>query len=303
MSEIVRGMPMAEYQAVKALSASGAFVLSEECPARFWARSPWNEDAVPSETRREFDVGSALHFAVLEPELAAEQVVVIDAKDYRTKQAQSLRDDAYAAGKTPILTKELGLIVAMDKAIHADPYAAALLAAGKASDSEVSYFWDDEVTGTPCKARVDRLAHNGSVLIDIKTAETAAPRAWQAKAFREGHFLRAAWYLDGWELASGQCPKRYVFIVVEKEPPHIVMTYELGGRALEWGRMVMRRALNRFAECRVANKWREAYGPSPTIIDLPVYAEHQLADREQAGEFSRTIAAADVRRGFNYLAP
>lgn len=297
---IIRGLPYAEYAATKALSASGAFVLSEECPARYWQQSPWNPKREPDD-RNHFDIGKALHLAVLQPDDLAEAVVIIDAGDYRTNKAKELRDDAYAARKTPLLVKELDIVVAMDRAIHADPYAAALIGDGNPKDNEVSFFWEDPQTGTPCKARADRIAR---AMLDLKTAACAAPTAWQAAAFRDGHFLRAAWYLDGWEVASGDVMRRYAFIVVEKEPPHVVQVYDLAERALAWGRMMMHRALNRFAECSVAGKWSEGYGP-PMTIDLPTWAEYRLADREQAGDFSRSArpASAEVRRGIDFLAP
>ena len=36
------GMPVTAYHAMRALSASGAWLLAEECPAKFLWRSPWN---------------------------------------------------------------------------------------------------------------------------------------------------------------------------------------------------------------------------------------------------------------------
>lgn len=303
---IVRGMSFADYESVKALSASGAFVLSEECPARFFEQSPWNPNREPDE-RRHFNIGRALHLAVLEPDALAEAIVLVNADDYRTKAAQAARDDAYDAGKTPLLVKELDLVVAMDRAIHADPHAAELLGDGDPADNEVSFFWEDPQTGTPCKARADRISRQHRAIIDLKTAACAAPLAFKAAVFRDGHYLRAPWYLDGYEVVTGDVMKRYVFIAVEKEPPNVVAVYDLSDRALAWGRMMVRRSLNRFVECQVANKWREGYG-GPSVIDLPEWAEYRLADREQAGDFKLSASpakpmAADVRRGFDFLAP
>jgi len=178
----------------------------------------------------------------------------------------------------------------MDRAVNNDPILGPLLASGTAADSEVSFFWEDEVTGTPCKARVDRVAMNGAVLLDLKTTDTASPRIWRGKAAREGHFLRVPWYLDGWELASGNCPKQYLFGVVEKSPPYVVQVYKLEERALAWGRMMMRRALARFAECEVNNLWHQGYQDGIATIGLPTYAEFELAEREQAGDFMGAAA-------------
>lgn len=298
---IVRNMPFAEYEAVKALSASGAWELSETCPARFWWQSPWNPKR-EADTARHFDIGRALHLAVLEPRALENAVVLISGDDYRKKIAQEQRDEAYAVGKTPLLVRELDTVVAMERAIHSDPDACELLGDGNGDDHEVSFFWDDPQTGVPCKARADRLSRDKRAIVDLKTADSAAPEAWKAAAWRHGHALRAPWYLDGYEVATGDVMRRYAFICVEKDPPHVVAIYDLSERALAWGRMLTRRALSRFAECHVANKWREGYG-GPSIIDLPTWAEYRLADREQAGDFRDKLTRADVRRGFDFLAP
>src|ERR1051326_3011729 len=62
----ISGLPAVEYHALRALSASGAWLLAEECAAKFLWRSPWNPLYVP-EAKTDFDIGVAAHLAVLEP--------------------------------------------------------------------------------------------------------------------------------------------------------------------------------------------------------------------------------------------
>jgi hypothetical protein len=288
-------LSMAEYQARKALSAGGAWILSEECPARYWQVSPWNPEAMDV-ARREFDIGTALHLAVLEPDALAQRVAPINADSYRTRAAQQAREAAHQAGKTPLLDQDFALVGALAAAVRKHRTAARLLDGGR---SEVSLFWTDDDTGVPCKARVDRLARDGKHLIDLKTCASAAPRAFAAQAFRDGHFLRAAWYLAGAAIVTGTVPQAYVFVCVEKEPPHVVSCYTLDERALAWGGQVMRRALRRFAVCRDALDWSAGYVRGVTTVGLPAWSEYQLADRDAAGAFS----ADAIRRGNEFLAP
>jgi hypothetical protein len=292
-------MPMAEYQAVKALSAGGAWILSEECPARYWQESPFNPEAT-AETRRAFDIGTALHLAVLEPDVLAQRVIVINTENYRTKSAQEAREAAYAAGKTPLLAREFALVEAMDLALRRHRIAAELLAGGR---SEVSLFWQDEDSGVACKARVDRIAPGWKHLIDLKTCASAAPRAFQARAFDDGHFLRAAWYLEGAIAVTGTLPDSYIFVCVEKDPPHVVSCFTLDERALAWGAQIMRRALRRFARCQAAQDWRAGYVQDITTLGLPSWSEYWLADREAAGEFTSALGADAMRRGNAFLRP
>jgi hypothetical protein len=52
----ISGLPAMEYHAMRALSASGAWLLAEECGAKFLWRSPWNPLYVP-EAKTDFDIG------------------------------------------------------------------------------------------------------------------------------------------------------------------------------------------------------------------------------------------------------
>src|ERR1700751_4731031 len=98
----ISGLPAIDYHAMRALSASGAWLLAEECPAKFLWRSPWNPLYVP-EAKTDFDFGGAAHRAVLEPERQTQSMVLMEAGDYRTTKAREARDAARAEGKVPLL--------------------------------------------------------------------------------------------------------------------------------------------------------------------------------------------------------
>lgn len=72
MSAVVRDMGAAEYHAIKALSAGMVITLNQEYPLRARLDSPFNQAQV-RENKPEFDIGTAAHLAVLEPELLAER--------------------------------------------------------------------------------------------------------------------------------------------------------------------------------------------------------------------------------------
>jgi hypothetical protein len=292
-ANIVRNMPMDAYHATQALSASGAWTLIQECPAQFWYDSPWNPDLVPDNSP-EFDIGTATHLAVLEQDRLAERVACIDAKDYKTRAAQEARKWAYDSGLVPLLPHQLDLVRHLSAAVRADPWAADLL---DGAEPELSIFWNAD-RGVRCKARPDLVTRDGSVIGDIKTCPTANPRVFQRVAFNSGHFLRAPWYIDGYEMATGQHIHDYWFIIVAKEPPHLVSTLRLGERAIEWGRMMIRKSLALFDECQRVGEWPN-YCREPATLELPTWAEFQLQDRNESGEFS----AEDARRSMEFLSP
>src|SRR5438874_88214 len=163
------GLPVVEYHAMRALSASGAWLLAEECAAKFLWRSPWNPLYLP-EAKTEFDIGVAAHLAVLEPGRQADSIVVIEAGDYRSSKAREARDAARASGKVPLLPYQLDIVQAIAGSIRAHPIAAP---AFKGGEAEVTLTWCDPETGIPCKARPDYLPAHGQWLVDLKTAASA----------------------------------------------------------------------------------------------------------------------------------
>lgn len=275
-------MPMGEYQGLLRLSAGMAIALVEECPLRAWTRSPFNPKYEP-ENKREFDIGTAAHLAVLEPELLTERIVLHEYKDYKTKDARDIRDAAWAEGKTPLKVSEWKMVAAISARLGADTPIGDLFRDGHA---EVSLTWDWR--GVPCKLRADYLAGDNSYIVDLKTAVSANPRAVARKAFAEGWYARAAWYLNGVYEVVGRKPDHYWFVVVEKDEPYIAEVYELDRFAIAWGEQAIMQAVTIFKDCQNSGVW-PGYCGKPTTISLPTYAEFQLADRDAAGEF-RTLA-------------
>lgn len=289
---ILYDLPAADYHAMQALSAGGAWTLATECPALYWHRSPFNPAAAAPENGKRMDIGTALHLAALEPDRLAQRTVMIEADDWRTKEARDQRDAAYDAGQVPLLIKDAALVDRLADAIRCNKHAAELL---DGALTEVSYFWT--AAGIPCKARAD-IQRNDGRMGDLKASASASPEFFQRQAFRAGHFLRVPWYCDGYEVAYGKRISEYWFIVASSEEPHLVTTCRLDDRAIEWGRLKIRRAMALFRECRSRGIW-PPYCPEPVTIGLPDWAEYRLADQEQAGHFSED----DIRRGIEFLAP
>ena len=299
---------MAEYHALHALSASGVDTLVNDCPWKFWQSSPWNPAFAP-ETANHFDIGQAAHLAVLEPEQYDARVVEIAAGDYKTKLARELRDGAYAAGKTPILDKEKPIIGKIAEAIWEQ--AGSYFTGGEA---EVSLTWDWD--GVPCKARPDYLIPDRGLIVDLKTTTTCNPAAIARKAWNEGWPSRVVWYREAFHrqtprwmwvdpaitAAANAVAVRYLFVVVEVKPPHLIQIFELDARAEAWGQQIVRRGLTLFRECMAKGEW-PAYGTGVRPLSLPGWAEFQLADREQAGEFSTRPTSEQVARAQEWLQP
>lgn len=277
-AEVEGGVNATEYHAIKALSAGMIWTMDSECPLKAWLASPWNPDR-EAENAVHFDIGRAAHLAVLEPHLIADQVVVHEHAEYRSNAAKAVRDEAYAAGKTPLKPDEWAIVEGVQNAISGHPTAIKLFGKG---EPEVTLTW--EWDGLPCKARPDFLADDLTYVLDLKTANTINPRAVGRKAFGEGWFVRAAWYTAGVKAARGTLPDKYLFVVVEKDAPHLIGVYELDNRALLFGEQIIMRTLDRAVTCLKTGIW-PGYGDGEiTRLSLPTWAEYQLAEAETEQE-------------------
>ncbi|MFC3504836.1 PD-(D/E)XK nuclease-like domain-containing protein [Micromonospora krabiensis] len=243
------------------LSSSGARKLLETCPARFDY-----ERRNPPPSRDEFDLGKAFHTKVLG---TGAETVVCDFRDWKTKPAQEAKKAAYAAGKVPLLAHQAADVDAMTDAVRSHPIAGALLSKG---DVEQSLFWTDDRTGIWRRARLDLLRTDA--IVDLKSCESADGEHVAKAIARYGYHAQADFYLEGARaLGLGELP--FLFVFVEKRPPHLIHVVQLGPDELAAGRHLNNRAIDRFAECQRTGVW-PGYADDITTISLPPYALRNL---------------------------
>jgi PDDEXK-like domain of unknown function (DUF3799) len=271
----VTDLPLADYHAHRALSASGArLLLPPNTPALY----RWRMDHPEYQERTAtFDLGHTAHTMALGK---GAPIIRIDAPDWRTNAARAMRDDAYAAGETPILADDYDRVVEMAAALRKHPLADALLSRGK---PEQTLMWTDKTTGVPCRARVDWLPDPGRgrlIIPDFKTARSADPTSFAKSAASYGYALQAAWYIQGAVTLGLHPDPAFVFVVQEKTPPYLVSTVELDVEALRMGREKARKAREIFARCTESGEW-PGYPQDVVLVSLPTWASY-AHDEEMA---------------------
>jgi hypothetical protein len=263
------------------LSSSGArMLLPPSCPALFHY---WADEGQPP--KREYDFGHAAHLKVLGE---GEELVVVDAKDWRTNAAKAQRDEAYAAGKVPILAAENERAEEMAAAVFRHPTAGALFKPGTGKP-EQSLFWVDEQTGIWRRARLDWLRNPGPgrlIVADYKTAASAEPDALARSLFNFGYYQQADWYQTAVK-ALGLDPRgdaAFVLVAQEKTPPYLITICEPDAEALNWGRRLNRKALDVYRQCKETDRW-PGYSDEVVYLSLPGYAGYQLEAAAQRGDY------------------
>lgn len=259
---VIHGMPDVEYHARPELSASGARIILQ-APARYrWAMDN------PHPATPTFNLGHAVHSLVLG---AGRPVAMLEHDGYTTKAAREERDLHLAAGRIPLTRPESAQVRAMADAVLSHPLAAALLATG---EPEVSVFTTDPETGAPLRTRPDWIAPTH--LVDLKTTINADPGEFGRTAHTFGYHAQARWYLDQCA-AEGITPDdaRLLFVLVEKEPPHLVSVVELDAASLRVGAERNRRAIDTYAHCLATDTWPGYPTHEAPIVSLPSWAFRQ----------------------------
>lgn len=224
----------------------------------------------PKETQP-MTLGVAAHCLTLEPENFTSKFAIWTSRTASGRMSPRTGKAwetfvAEAGGRTVITAGEHELALGMATAVRNDPVAAPYLESG---EPEVTLQWD--LDGRPCKGRVDWLTlQGGATLVGLKTTADIRPWAFQRLAARLGYHLQWAWYGDGYECIRSVAPV-CVEIVVESEPPHAVIVYEIPPDVIAHGRSEYQDLLQQLAKCEASGQWP---GPAtePLLFELPAWA-------------------------------
>jgi hypothetical protein len=182
----------------------------------------------PEESTPAMALGTAAHCATLEPERFESDYVVWNRKTESGRAAPRNGKaweafQAEAGARAILNADEAATAKAIAAAVRGDPVAAKYLESG---EPEVVLKW--EISGRACKGRVDWLTHmdDRPVIVGLKTARDCRPFIFGSVAAKLGYAEQWAFYYGGYLLITGHSAKM-VEIVVESEPPHVVVVYEI----------------------------------------------------------------------------
>jgi hypothetical protein len=252
------------------LSSSIAAAMLLQSPLHARGMHPrLNPDHVDA-TSPAMSLGTQVHAYILE---GPERFAVVDAHDWRTKEAKSARESALADGLVPVLAGKMAAVREMAESVRRQlarfEEKPVPLQGGR---PEVTLVWQENVPGGDpvwCRARLDFLHDDGLHVDDIKsTAGSARPEDWiRTQLFRVGYDVRAAFYLRGIR-ALTQKDATFRWVVVEVEPPFAVSVIGLDPAALAHAEDKCQQAILRWAECLRSGNWpayprRTAWAEAP----------------------------------------
>lgn len=231
------------------LSSSIAHTLISRSPLHAWYAHPRLNPNYRAEESAEFDYGTAAHSMLLEGDESG--LVIIEADDWRTKAAKEARDVARAAGKTPLLARQMAKVRAMVKAARDAVAASELAGVFEGAIAEHSIAWMDG--DIRCKARPDLINDAMRVIVDYKTCANAEPDAFMRAGLSYGYDIQDAFYRRGMK-ALGK-DYRFVFLAQEKEAPYVCSLVALDPAMQDMADRKVSFALASWQACLKANRW------------------------------------------------
>lgn len=253
-----------EYHLSDALSASGAKTIAQKSLSdyKYGVRKP----------SAAFDVGTAAHTLVFEPNMA--NTVWCGPETRRGKAWTERKQEADDSGALLLTEGDYKLAVDMANAVRSNKAAANLLSGDLVC--EASVFTKDHIYDVDLRCRPDGWRRDIGAIIDLKTTISPDPTGFAKQCAQFGYHIQDAFYrrvmaLEGHEI------DRFIFISVGKDAPHHVGVFELDWRSLQEGEAATKYALEKFSNARKTGIWDYGYGELQTI-QIPSWSFEHTQD-------------------------
>lgn len=263
MSKIIYDMSNADYHASSAVSRSGLALIGE-APRKFWWK--YLSGQVDETETNAMRIGTIFHTMVLEPDTFKDRVLIWSGAPRNTKAGKEEYEAAQEACGNRLLCKqsEFNDMQRMVDAVKSEPAAKKIITgAGKI---EASIFWSDTETGRQVKCRPDYLKDDGLIL-DVKTVASAAADDFEKSIVNYAYDVQAYICMEG-ARRVGIDAKAFVFMCVEKEPPHCTAFYVADETVLQSGAARYRKWMDIYNKCMETNTF-PAYGSLIQPIGVP----------------------------------
>lgn len=261
------GMPNNDYHAHKGSISKSGLDLIDRDPYHYFYQEH-------KEQTRPMQVGSAIHAAILEPDVFKDQFMMLPEIADRRQPEYKQAVKRYGAGNV-FTGADCKNIENIQDAVWSNKEASELLSAD--GHCELSGFVQDPESGIICRHRFDKYISDGEWAVDIK--KTQDVREWKfARSIADYRYhVQDAFYIDQHEWLTGRKLRGIKFIAVEEKYPHKVAVYYLDDISRGIGRKQYRENLNTYAEFIKADKKPENNAPAQ-IIMLPEYVMRQYED-------------------------
>ena len=263
---IISGMPNSVYHGLADWLSNSALQLFMRSPAHLYC-------AKPRAASRAMEIGTAIHTAILEPELFASEYMLLP--DVTDRRASAYKEAVKHYGSERVLvSSEIGSVVGMQQAVSLNADWQAVRS--QAGYTELSFFGIHRPTGTPVKCRFDFLTESGHA-VDLKKTQDVRVDALQRSVLNYNYHHQQAFYNMVFESVTKSQLQSFRFLFVEQEQPHSNVMVSLCEETMSLAYTDLSVAMEAFEACD--NQSDGIYQPE-TIIGLPEW----YLNREIIGE-------------------
>jgi hypothetical protein len=255
---------------VPLFTASRGFALIDQTPAHVHAEVSGEVKAEDSDS---MDLGTIVHGCLLTGE---SNVVLIEAKDWRTAAAREQRDDARAVGLTPLLAHKWSEVQAMVAAARRQLERVELPTPFVGGVAEQSLYFD--LDGVQCRATPDWVSDDHAHIDDLKTVGTSAhPAAFGKAAWGNGNCFQNAFYRRAVKTVYG-VNAEFRWVALETFPPYSLSVVALDPEATEFADAQVDEALRIWALCLERGEW-PGYPTRVSYTEVPAWVKSTWLER------------------------
>lgn len=258
-----------DYVKIEAVNNSVLKILSDnrKCPAHAKEYMDNGRKDTPA-----LMFGRAMDAYILEPGRFLELYAVMPKCDRRTKDGKLMYaefESALTPGQELINQEDYEKIQTICNAVSGS-VAMELIQGGR---SQVVAIWIDPETKLKCKARYDYYREDIPMITDLKSTQDASPDGFAYDVFKYGYYQQAGFYTSGHEILTGD-DTCFAIFAIEKEPPFVHSSFELGPKTIQAGKNAARLALKKYKQCIDSGQW-PLFNDKIVLLDMPQFALQQ----------------------------
>jgi hypothetical protein len=212
--------------------------------------------------------GSAVHAAILEPELFKSHYVIAP-KFSGTGSVKAKADWRLELPKDAVIMDEddYNAVLEIVNSVMKRRDVCGILKSGKA---ELSGYYADPETGILCRIRPDWLNMRAGVMLDVKTTQDIQLEEFSKSIWNYRYDFQFGFYKEGIELITGRDVDSF-FLAIQKTPPYECALYLADELLIERGKSDYHLALNKLKSCLDSGVF-EGYQQGIQEIGLPAWA-------------------------------
>lgn len=265
----VKDMPNSDYHACDGISKSGLDQIHKS-PAHY-AFSP------PFKSTRAMEIGTAIHAAILEPEVYNRDYLLLE--DVKARTSGVYKDAVKVHGTERVLVSgEVKKVQGMLDACNNNLDVQQAMTPG--GHTELSAFVECPRAGVILRCRYDWIG-NEDTAVDVKKTQDSSPEGFRKSIYNYRYHVQDYMYRHIYFLITGRQLK-FEFIAIEENAPYNPMVYELDDASRLVAADEYNSNIDKYAQCCSCDDWH-GYEGGRQKISLPDWVFNKLENEELEG--------------------